>query len=127
MDGLDLSALVHKTPQFLGVVQKDRVVNGTVDLKRRHGPLTRKLGGPWLVYKLFRGIKLKVPEFWLPTPPKGCAYLYREVGRLNLVPTPHLIENSRDGRQQAFADVVTRKNLPLKDLYFEIWTILFEQ
>jgi len=59
--------------------------------------------------------ELEIPEFGILPPSQSGADLDREVGGFDLIPATHFDEDRRNGRQQAFPDMISGEHLALKD------------
>src|SRR5579871_964186 len=97
------------------MVQEDLVVERPVHLERHAATLALVRTGSRFFLEQLLGEEVEVPELLGLAPAIDPADFDREVGGLDLVPCPELVEYHTGRWQQAFADMVTREHLSLED------------
>jgi hypothetical protein len=97
------------------VIQENLIVDRPVYLKGGLGPLSSELGGSRLRAEIAVRDELEIPKVVRLSPPVRGADLHGKASFLDLIPYSHLGKDVRNGRELAFADMVPRKFVPLKD------------
>ena len=124
----DNAAILKDTaPEFMGMIEKNRVKDAPIDMKGGLATLALKLGRPCRIFIRFAGNEGKVEKFRTGSPPQRRSELDGKAFFFDFRPSPHLFENAGTRGQQAFADMLAGKLFSLKNDHFKMWHVLAEE